>query len=398
MALKRFLLIVAFVLAASVVLVPGAAAGDFDPPAMGCTGDDPATCHAGRVGVPYSQSVRLVGDQDTGCAVLRVSAGGLPPGLSITQQFNETNAAIIGGTPTAAGNFSFYLTVDYNASPGCAKSSSDNQFIIPINPEIPRLVLQPEQSAVPISTVGAPFSLQMTSSLPDAQTWSVSGELPPGLSLGPTNGLISGTPTTAGTYSFTVSSVLTSDPLVSPPRSDSKALQIVVRSAVVITAGEPFGAGVTRWEVGVPFAATLTAAGGNESYTWALGAGTLLPAGLVLGTTDGTISGTPRVAGLTRLTVTATDGEGRVATYRAVLNVAAKLAIVRQALPAGQGRQALQGEAQDTWRSSAGLLARHDRTAAARYPFRSHARRARREADEGRSVSHYRRRRRTSSA
>ena len=205
---KRLILTLLLAVAASVVLVPGASAGDFDPTRMNCTGDDPATCPTGQVGVPYSLSVRLVGDQDTGCAVLRVSSGNLPAGLSITQQFNETKAAIISGTPTAAGTFSFFLTVDYNAAPGCAKSSSDNGFFITINPEVPRLILQPEQSGVPASTAGAPFSLPMTSNLPDAKTWSiVAGSLPAGLQIDSASGLISGTPTTAGTYPFTVSAV-----------------------------------------------------------------------------------------------------------------------------------------------------------------------------------------------
>jgi hypothetical protein len=140
---------------------------------------------------------------------------------------------------------------------------------------------------------------------------------------------------------------------------------MVVRPALVITAGEPLGVGLTRWEVGVPFAATLTAAGGNESYTWALGTGTLLPAGLTLGTTDGTITGTPRVAGLSRFTVTATDGEGRVATYRGTLNIAAKLAIVRQPLPVGRvGKlykarfRTLGGVAPVSWRVTTGPLPR----------------------------------------
>jgi hypothetical protein len=335
--LKRFLLIAVLAVAASVVFVPGASAGDFDPPAMGCTGDDPATCPPGQVGKPYSLDVRLVRDEDVNCALLSVG-GGLPPGLSITQQFNESKKAVISGTPTTAGAYSFYVEVSYGAHvhPGCPpKSSSENQINLAINPEVPRLILQPEQSAVPISTVNAPFSLQMTSNLPDAKAWTIaSGQLPSGVNLDASTGLISGTPTTAGTYSFTVSAVLSPDPLANPARSDTKALQIVVRPALVVTASAPLVQPVTKWEVGVLFDANLTATGGNETYTWAIGSGQL-PAGLTLGT-DGTISGTPSAAGVSRFGITATDGEGRVTTFTATMNVAAKVAVVRKPMPAGK--------------------------------------------------------------
>ncbi len=339
MGIKRLILLLVFAVATSLALVPSAGAGDFDPSPMGCTGDDPATCPTGQVGVAYSLAVRLVNDEDTDCAVLSVTSGGLPPGLSITQQFNETKKAIISGTPTQAGGFSFYLTVTYTAHTGCAKSTSDNGFVININPEVPKLVLQPEQSGVPSSTVGAAYSLQMMSNLPDAKTWSVSGQLPPGLNIDPSSGLISGTPTTAGQYPFIVQAVLTNDTLKSPPRSDTKALSITVRSPLAIKG--PGGSGSTGMpasEVGVPFEASYTVSGGNEVYgPWTLTSGEL-PRGLVLNT-DGTISGTPREAGRFRYTVGVTDTEvptPRSTSLSGLIVVASKLDITTERVRPGR--------------------------------------------------------------
>lgn len=65
--------------------------------------------------------------------------------------------------------------------------------------------------SLPSATVGSSYSGTLNASGGIAPyTWTViSGALPPGLSLS-TSGVISGTPTTAGTYNFTVQVI---DPL-----------------------------------------------------------------------------------------------------------------------------------------------------------------------------------------
>jgi hypothetical protein len=361
-SLRRLVFILVLAAAASVVFVPGAGAGNFDEQRMGCAGEDPAVCATGTVGEPYSLKVYLQGDEDTGCAVISVTSGSLPPGLSITQQFNETKAAVISGTPTEASSFSFYLNVNYE-NQGCPKPESQDRFIIPINPEIPKLVLGPEQDGVMPATVGTPYSLQMTSTLPEAKTWSItSGELPPGLTIGQSDGLIAGTPTTAGTFSFTVYAKVNAD-----TRSDTKALSVTVRNPLVAQGPGGSGSrGVPASEIGVPFEAVVTATGGTESFTWSLTSGEL-PPGVALAA-DGTISGTPRAAGRFRFTATVTDTEvptPRTASYTGVVNVAARLDVATQRLRPGKvGKlyraklKALGGVKPTVWKVKKGPLPR----------------------------------------
>jgi hypothetical protein len=177
--------------------------------------------------------------------------------------------------------------------------------------------------------MGAPYSLQMTATVPDAKTWSISsGALPPGLAIDASTGVISGTPSAAGQFDFQVLAKMNGD-----PRSDTKNLAIVIREPVAIVASEPFSDQRAVGEVSAPFEAMLTASGGNGTYTWSLSSGTL-PEGLLFA--DGAISGTPRAAGVYRVTVTATDSEGRVANYAARIVVAPKLAIKTRLIKPGR--------------------------------------------------------------
>jgi hypothetical protein len=324
--LKRLLVIAVLGLAGSVLLVPGASAGNFDEQRMGCTGEDPGICPTGTTGQAYTLPIELLGDEDEGCAVYTVSGGSLPPGLSV-----NSDGARISGTPTQAGTFDFYLTVTYNRQTTCPfKNPSDDRFRISINPGLAKLTIGPESTAP--GTVGASYSLQMTATVADPKTWSISsGALPPGLAIDAATGLIAGTPTAAGQFDFQVLAKMNAD-----TRSDTKALGIVVRDQLGVLGAEPFTAARrAAGEVSAPFDATLTATGGDGTYTWSLTSG-VLPPGLDIA--DGAISGTPTTAGVYPFTATVTDAEGRVANYPARILIAEKLAISTTLLrPARQG-------------------------------------------------------------
>jgi hypothetical protein len=334
--LKRLSLLVALAAALSVVLVPGASAGKFDQGRMGCTGESPATCPAGTVGTPYSLPVFLQDDDPWSCAVFSVSSGTFPPGLSLTPYASDsTKGGLISGTPTQPGTYRFYISYTATREAGCAatcgnKCQSDDEFIIPINPgaaALPKLTLGPEAAAT--GTTGTPYSLQMTASVPDARTWSISsGTLPPGLGIDASTGLISGTPTAAGTYDFTVYAKVNAD-----PRSDTKSLEIVVRNPLTVAAGDPFVSNRAVGEVSVPFDATITATGGFGTYTWAVTTGTV-PPGLKL--SDGAITGIPTSAGNYAFIASATDTEGRKANLTAHIVVAEKLSISTLVLRPGK--------------------------------------------------------------
>jgi large repetitive protein len=330
---KRVFLAVCLAAAASFVLVPGASAGNFDEQKMGCAGESPATCPEGTVGKPYSLTIYVMPPndergEDFGCMTFAPTSGTFPPGLSISDE------GYITGNPTQPGTYEFYLTARMDKELWCAetcgsKCSSDDNFIIKINPGVPtkpKLTIGPEATSP--GTVGSAYSLSMTANLPDAKTWSIaSGSLPPGLAIGSSTGIISGTPLAAGSFTFTVLSVLDAE------RSDTKSLTIDVRERLVITPPDEFDARrIARTEVGVDFLSSLSATGGFGAYTWSSDD---LPPGFDLDA-DGTIAGDPEVAGSFRFTVAVTDEENRRAAYTARIVVAERLGVVTKKFRTGK--------------------------------------------------------------
>jgi hypothetical protein len=146
-------------------------------------------------------------------------------------------------------------------------------------------------------------------------SWVVSsGSLPAGLSLGTstTNSVtISGTPTTQGTFNFTIKVTDSSG------ASGTQALSIAIGAPLplkVATTSLPNGVLNTAYP-----STTLQATGGVPPFTWTLTSGSL-PTGLNLAS-DGTITGTPTATGTSSFTVQVTDSESPAMTASANLTI-----------------------------------------------------------------------------
>ena len=142
----------------------------------------------GQVGTAVSLQISAT---DSSGKALTYSATGLPAGLSIS------SSGLISGTPSTAATSSVTVT----ASSGTASGSASFSWTInPTSTETVTVTSPGNQTG----TVGTAVSLQIhaTDSAGKALTYSASG-LPAGLSIS-SSGLISGTPSTAGTSSVTV--------------------------------------------------------------------------------------------------------------------------------------------------------------------------------------------------
>ena len=168
---------------------------------------------------------------------------------------------------------------------------------------------------------GSPLEITTTSPLPNGTntafysqtlqasggtppyTWSIpdfSADLPPNLTLA-TNGILSGTLATTGTFSF---DVIVTDAASNTAELDGLSLTIVnppLPPLVITNISLPNG------NVGAAYSAQLGATGGQSPYNWQIAAGSANPpAGLTLNS-SGLISGTPTTNKVSTFKVQATD-------------------------------------------------------------------------------------------
>jgi len=313
--LKRFVLVFALVVALAGAIVAAASALSFDDSSsFACTtpNDVVWTCPAGTVGSPYSVQFKSRSGCSPDFVEFSVASGGLPPGLTISP------SGLLSGTPTQAGTWETWMQVKDVPQSWCADdNASQKQFVFNIQGGQPALDLEP--ASVPPGTVGASYSAALTVTPTGTMSFSVaSGALPPGLSLGSSDGVISGTPSATGAFPFKVQAK------ASDGRTIARDYSISVADPLTITPPALLGQQSGRSEIGVALSGKLAASGGNGTLAWTLKTGSL-PTGVALGT-DGTISGTPTEAGSFAFTAQVADVDGRTAAVDQTLVVASKLA------------------------------------------------------------------------
>ncbi|MCJ1674526.1 putative Ig domain-containing protein [Rathayibacter sp. VKM Ac-2929] len=242
-----------------------------------------------EVGAPYSYTFAA----DSASATFSLASGSLPPGLTLDQ------AGELSGAVTEPGDSTF--TVAARTSFG---STSGAQHTI----RVAATAVAPALSGdAPAGTVGTAYDFGYTITGTPAPTATLlSGSLPPGLSLSP-SGRVTGTPTAAGTSSFTVQ--------VSSSAGSAQLADSVTITPAAVAPG--ISGTVAAGMVGSAYDYTYTVTG-FPAPAVSLKSGTL-PPGLTLEPT-GRLSGTPTTAGIFVFTLQATNATGS-ATATSTLTV-----------------------------------------------------------------------------
>ncbi|KRA42029.1 fibronectin type III domain-containing protein [Devosia sp. Root635] len=243
---------------------------------------------AAIAGTAYSQAFTAAGG--TAPYSYAITVGALPGDLTLA-------GGTLSGTPAATGAFSFTVT-----------ATDDNGFTASaaytLDIGAPAIALAPVAGALPKGTAGTVYgqTFGATGGVAPYGFAITAGSLPAGLSL--SGGSLAGTPTTAGSSSFTVTA--TDDNGFTA--SAAYTLQVDAAGTITLT---PAGGALPSAMAGEAYSSAIAAGGHPGPLTFALTAGAL-PDGMVLNITTGELTGplNPGTEGDYAFTITASSGDG----------------------------------------------------------------------------------------
>ncbi|WP_395751928.1 putative Ig domain-containing protein [Prosthecobacter sp.] len=273
---------------------------------------NPTTLPSGLVGTAYSQTLTASGG--TAGYTFAVSSGTLPAGLTL-----NAGTGVLSGTPTTSNASGVLLTFRATDANGCSGTRTINLIICPV------ITLAPATLPTPI--VGTAYSQSITASGSSAAyTYTLAGGALPTWATLSSAGVLSGTPTTTTSATFTVKAT--------DANGCTGTLSYTVAPVcptITITQSA-----LAQGTVGTAYSQTLTASGGTAPYSaWTLTSGTL-PAGLSLNASSGVISGTPTavVSPATTITVRVNDANGCQGSRSIILQICPVVTLSPATLPA----------------------------------------------------------------
>ncbi|GBU24576.1 hypothetical protein R83H12_01210 [Fibrobacteria bacterium R8-3-H12] len=259
----------------------------------------------GKKGFYYKQEINA-----TDVATWSIASGSLPPGLTLG---SNSKGFYISGTPTADGEYTFTIKAE-NATGSVEKTFTIN-IVIPPAPVI-------TTASLPNGKKNIPYYEQINAT--DVATWSVSGSLPPGLELFDEDGIIYGTPTEEGEYTFTIKAKNATGSV-----EKTFTINIAIPSAppVITTDSLPNGKKNLYYEQRIY---------ATDAAMWSIASGSL-PPGLRLFGEVGFIYGTPTKEGEYTFTVKAENTIGSVEkTFTINIVIPSAPVITTDSLPNGK--------------------------------------------------------------
>jgi len=265
----------------------------------------PTTLSTATLNTAYTATFTASGG--VGPYTYAITAGTLPTGLTL-----NAVSGVVSGIPSVDNIYNFAVT----ATDSLSHSGSQN-YALQVTGS---LSLSPTSLATAV--INSPYSQIFTTSGGIAPyTYTEVGSLPNGVTLNSATGVLYGTPTTAGTSTFTVSSVDVHG------YTGTKTYTLVVSGPLVI-----MPAALPTATLNAVYNQSLMASGGTAPYTFSLNSGTL-PTGITL-TSAGVLTGTPTIDNTYSFSIKVTDALAYTGVAAYSLVVSGPLVLTPTTLPA----------------------------------------------------------------